>query len=391
MRVLVVHNFYQHKGGEDAVFAAETAMLQANGHEVFEFTAHNDSLQGKNLVEIALNTLWSSTAKRDLAELIAKVQPEIVHFHNTFMSISPSAYYACKEANLPVVQTLHNYRLVCPKATLFRGEDLCTACVGNTLFIPAIRHACYRDSSLQTLGVAAMLNLHRLLKTWDTQIDKYICLSENSRQIFVDGGLPADKMMVKGNFLEKDPGIGLSDERYFVFLGRLSPEKGLSILLNAWKDLRDIPLKIIGEGPMREELSSFIQEHQMKHVELLGFMPHAEALELVKRATAQVVPSQWQEPFGLVAIEAFACAKAVVASKLGALSNIVEDGVNGLHFDAKDSASLAEKVKLLWEDPKTTERMGKNARQSYEQNYTSAANYQVLMKAYQELVTVHQP
>lgn len=386
MRILIVHNFYQEKGGEDVVFAEETQMLQENGHDVFHFTAHNDELKHQSMAKIAVNMLWSQSAKQAIVAKIAEVKPDIVHFHNTFMSISPSAYYACQEANIPVVQTLHNYRMVCPKATLFRDGTICTKCVSSLLYTPAIQHACYRESRSQTMGVVVMLNLHTALKTWDKQVDKYICLSEHSKQIFIQGGFPAYKLSVKGNFLQYDPGYSDIDENYFVFLGRLVPEKGVRVLLEAWKQLPNIPLKILGDGKLLTEARAFIDDNHISNIELLGHIKREDALEIVKKSSAQIVPSQWHEPFGLVAIEAFACGKPVIASNVGALSDIVEDMQTGLLFSATNPTFLAEKVQWLWQRPEERKAMSAKARQTYEAKYTSSVNYQQLVAIYEEIL-----
>ena len=299
MRVLIVHNYYQQAGGEDVVFEAETNMLREHGHAVYHMTAHNDAIQRKNPLAVAANAVWSRAAKRQLAHILQDVSPEIVHFHNTFMSISPSAYYACREAGVPVIQTLHNYRLLCPAATLYRDEGVCTDCIGRSLPWPGIMHGCYRDSRLQSAGVTAMLSVHHLLQTWDKQIDTYISLTEFGREQFIEGGLQADKIVVKPNTLPFDPGFSSADDRYMLFVGRLAPEKGLRVLLHAWRHLPDIPLKIIGDGPLWEELQSFIADHDLQHVELLGSMSHAAVIEHLHNATALLFPSQWYEPFGL--------------------------------------------------------------------------------------------
>jgi glycosyltransferase involved in cell wall biosynthesis len=324
--------------------------------------------------------------KQALGAKIAETQPDIVHFHNTFMSISPAAYYACQEAGVPVVQTLHNYRLICPQATLLRNGRICTECVTAKSLIPALRYKCYRDSRLHTAGVVAMLGLHRLFNTWDQQIDMYICLSKSGRQQFVDGGINPDKLAIKGNFLRHDPGFCDMDDRYFIFTGRLTSEKGLLVLLEAWKQLPDIPLKIVGDGLLRESLERMVASHGMTNVELLGYLPREEALQLVRRASAQIVPSQWLEPFGLVAIEAFACGTPVIASDIGALSEIVEDDVTGYHFVAQEPASMREKVRNLWEQPEKQRAMGADARRTYEKHYTDAVNYRRLMTIYENVL-----
>lgn len=361
-------------------------MLRDAGHEVFQFTAHNDDLTKKTLRQIAVNMLWSGEFKQKMTEKIAEVKPDIVHFHNIFMSISPSAYYACQEAGVPVVQTLHNYRMICPKATLFRDNAICTDCLGSLTFSSAIRHRCYHDSHIQSAGVGVMLNLHKALHTWDKQVDKYICLSERGRQIFIQGGMNPDKLAVKGNFLQYDPGYSDADEDFFIFMGRLTPEKGLRVLIEAWKQLLDIPLKVLGVGELEGEIRQILLNELIYNVELVGHIPRYEALDLLKTATAQIVPSQWHEPFGLVAIEGFACGTPVIASNVGALVDIIEDGENGFHFEATNPDSLVEKVRYIWENREKRQEMSRKARAFYEEKYTSAVNYQQLMSIYEDVL-----
>lgn len=387
MRILTVHNHYQQKGGEDVVFAEETQMLRDNGHDVAQFVAHNDDLKDKSMSYVAINTLWSRSSKQAISGKIAEFKPDIVHFHNTFMSISPSAYYACRAANVPVVQTLHNYRLICPKATLFRDGKVCEACINSLGYAPSVRYGCYRGSKVQTAGVMAMLNLHRVMNTWDRQVDRYVCLSESGRDLFIRGGFQPEKLVVKGNFLQFDPGFSDVDNDFFLFMGRLTPEKGVDVLVKAWRELPHIPLKILGTGELEAQVKTYIAEHGLTHVEMPGYMPREQAFELLQTATAQIVPSQWYEPFGLVAIEAFACGKPVIASRIGALADIIEDGQTGLHFDPTDPSDLARQVQWLWDHRDERRVMAQTARKTFETHYTSQTNYEQLVHIYHDVLS----
>jgi len=386
MKILLVHNYYRQPGGEDVMFAAEATMLREHGHDVHQFEAYNADLEEKSTAQVAITTLWSHGYANKLREALVEIQPDIVHFHNTFMAISPAAYYACQDLSIPVVQTLHNYRLVCPAATFFRDEAICTDCSGKWLPYPGIVHSCYNDSRFQTMGVSAMLTLHRALQTWSRKVDTYITLSEFGRQLFVDGGLPAHKVVVKSNFLSHPPEFSTSDERFMLFMGRLTVEKGLRVLVEAWRNLPNIPLKIAGDGPLYDELAAYLERNQMTHVELLGHQPRAQALRLLQKATALVFPSQWYETFGLVVIEAYACGKPVIAAKLGTVLETVRDGETGLHFEATNRQDLADKAQQLWIQPGLAQRLGRQARSVFETHYTSDANYRKLVAIYQQTI-----
>src|SRR5713226_1627805 len=386
MRILLIHNHYQHSGGEDAVFAAESALLRENGHEVVEYTEDNQLINGMSGAAVAARAIWSRSTRRRLIKILRDIQFDVVHFHNTFPLISPSAYSACREAKVPVVQTLHNYRLLCPAATLFRDGQLCEACLGKTPPWPGVWHACYRESRSQTAIVAGMLTVHRWLKTWQEQVDIYIALTEFCRQKFIEGGLPSEKIHVKPNFVNPDPGLRKGNGHYALFVGRLSLEKGVRTMLRVWQGVKGIPLKIVGDGPLLDEARAFVQKEKLESVEVLGRRTPADVTLLMKGAKFLVFPSVWYETFGLVAIEAFGCGVPVIASRLGAMAEIVEEGHTGLLFRAGDAWDLAQKVCWAVDHTDAVRRMGENARQVYEEKYTTEKNYKMLLDIYEQAV-----
>lgn len=381
-KVLVIHNFYQQAGGEDVVFRNEIDLLHQHGHEVIEFTAHNDEVNAMGKVALAANTIWSRSSKQKLASLIAHEKPDIAHFHNTFMVISPAAYYACREAGVPIVQTLHNYRLSCVNATFFRDQQVCEDCLGKLFALPGVIHGCYRDSKVASGVVAGMLTAHRLRGTWTRVVDQYIALTEFAREKFIRVGLPAEKVVVKSNFLTDDPGQGTHQGQYAVFVGRLTEEKGVRLLLEAWRELPDTPLKIVGDGPMMDELQSLIVQYSLKQVELLGRKPRTETLQLIKDAHTLIFPSQWYEGMPMTIIEAFACGTPVIATRLGAMQTIIEHERTGLHFQTGSPSDLATQVKRLWSQPEWGQRLGMAGRQMFEQQYTADENYGQLLRIY---------
>jgi glycosyltransferase involved in cell wall biosynthesis len=386
MKVLLVHNHYCLPGGEDEVFQRERQLLRSAGHEVLEYTRHNDEFVESGFLrqaKVGLQSVWASGSADALRSLLDNAKPDVVHFHNTFPLISPAAYYLCHERDIPAVQSLHNPRLICPAATYHRDGRSCEDCAGRAVPWPGVVHACYHQSHIQTAIVAGMLTAHRVLKTWQRQVDAYIVFTECFRQRFIAAGLPAGKIFLKPHFLTADPGMQQSSGTYALFLGRITPEKGVPTLLNAWKTLPHIPLRIHGEGPMKDEVLSFAEANPS--VRLSRRLSRTECSEAIKGARFVVWPSEgYNETFGLVAIEAFACGVPVIASRIGAMMEIVEDGRTGLHFIPGDAQDLAAKVEWAWTHPREMEAMGNFARAEYQAKYTAEQNYPLLLQIYKQ-------
>lgn len=385
-RILVVHNAYQQRGGEDAVVGAETELLETNGHRVVHYERHNDELRERGAlgrVGTALETVWSLRSVRDVGELIEREQPDIAHFHNTFPLISPSAYYACAEAGVPVVQTLHNYRLWCPGAKFLRDGKICEACLGRTVAWPAVVHRCYRNSRTATTAAAAMLAAHGAMGSWRTKVDAYIALSEFNRRKFIEGGLPAERIFVKPNFVQDRAEPKARPGDYALFVGRLSEEKGPQLLLPAWRGMRTKPpLRIAGDGPLLQKLSADLKASSLPRVEMLGRCSPDAIRLLMQGARFLVFPSMWYEGFPMTIAEAFASGLPVVSARLGSMVELVRDGETGLHFEPGNAADLAAKVEWAWNHPDEIMQMGHAARAEYEAKYHPSANYEMLVKIY---------
>lgn len=387
MKVLLAHNYYRSSApsGEDAVFRSERALLESRGIEVIPFERFNDDINDSgiaNRVNVAVNTSWSRATYRELKDLLRKTRPDIAHFHNTFPQISPSAYLACQHSGVPVVQTLHNYRFVCPGAMLMRDGRPCELCLGRSL-LPAIWHRCYRDSLAATAALVLMISSNRLRGSFQRLVNRYISLTEFAACRLIAGGLPKNKIVVKPNFIEDVPPISPAKLPYAIYVGRLKSEKGVRTLLDAWRELPDVPLKILGDGELRPELELKAKEHGL-NVEFLGYMPRDQVLALVGRATIQVIPSECYEGFPLVVLEAYACATPVIASRIGSLDELVEDGKCGLKFEAGNALDLAAKVKDLWAKPSRIPTLGENARELLQSRYTGDRNIEQLTRIYQE-------
>jgi glycosyltransferase involved in cell wall biosynthesis len=382
MRILAVHNYYQQPGGEDRCFEAEVAMLRAEGHEVVEYCADNDEIGGLGRLTAALRTVWSRRGYRQVRDLIREHRPQVVHFHNTFPLVSPAAYYAARAERVPVVQTLHNFRLLCPNALFFREGRVCEDCLGKSVPWPGVVHGCYRDSRPASAAVATMITAHRALGTWREMVDVYIALTEASRAKFVAGGLPADRLAVKPNFLDRDPGPGDGAGGYGIYVGRLSAEKGLTTLLRAWDMLAgSVPLTIVGDGP----LAGLVTEAAARNpaVRWIKGQPPEAVLSFLGGAAFAVLPSECYENFPRVVIEAFAKGTPVIASRLGAMAEIVADGRTGFQFAPGNAADLAATIRRAVAEPDSLGRMRNAARTEFEQNYTAEQNYQALMAIYE--------
>lgn len=384
MRVLTVHNYYQQPGGEEQIFATESALLESYGHEVTRYTLNNDEIATTNPLILAKKTLWNGQVYRDLRSLIRKTKPQVAHFHNTFPLISPSAYYAAKDEGVAVVQTLHNYRLLCPNALFFREGRVCEDCLGKVP-ISGIIHGCYRGSRSASAMTAATTTFHSLIGTWTKAVDVFIVYSQFAVDKFVQGGIPAEKIVFKTNFLHPAPQPEKGEGGYGLFVGRLSVEKGLGIMLDAWRQLGGrIPLKILGDGPMSGLVTEAAKE--MPEIEWLGRRPFEEVYDIVGKAAFLILPSEWYETFGRVAIEAFAKGTPVVASNIGAIAELIEHGYNGLLFRPSDSNDLADKINWLLDHPQELKQMRSAARSEFDRKYTANDNCKRLIEIYETAI-----
>jgi glycosyltransferase involved in cell wall biosynthesis len=381
MDILLVHNYYQQPGGEDQVFSSEAQLLEKRGHKVMRYEVRNDAIRSQSLAGTAARTFWNHKEYKKLREVMRRDRPQLVHVHNTFPLISPAIYYAARAEQVPVVQTLHNYRLLCPAATLFRNGEVCHECTGKRIPWPAVKHACYHQSTGGSAVVAGMLSVHRALGTWNRMVDAYIALTQFSRDLFVKAGFPAHKMFVKPNFTENPSLAWRPAGGGAVYAGRLTPEKGIETLLDAWRQLGGtVPLRIVGDGPLADQVKAFAAE--IPNVTYEGWVDRARLKEIFQESSFLVVPSTWYEVFGLNVLEAYACGLPVIASRIGGLAEIVHDGQTGLQFAPGDSAGLAAKVRWAVSHSAEWERMRRQARSEFELKYSDEPAYRALMQVY---------
>jgi glycosyltransferase involved in cell wall biosynthesis len=375
---LVAHNRYQNAGGEDAVMQAEITMLRSAGHAVTQYERSNEAIGEMGSVALARQTLWSSESYREVTRLIRTVQPDVIHTHNTFPLISGSVFWAAARAKVPVVQTLHNFRLLCAQAMFLRDGQVCEACLGKLPWRGVLRK-CYRESTVQSAALVGMLALHRTIGTYRDKVTRYIALSEFSRDKFVQGGLPRDKIAVKPNFADIPP-PGENPRAGALFVGRLSHEKGMQVLADALRTSRNPECTIIGAG-LGESL--FRGDARIR---LLGWQDQEVVHRRMREAAYLLLPSVCYEQCPRALVEAFACGLPVIASRLGPLAELVEEGKTGLLFQAGSARELAEKIAFARANPQAMRQMGANARAEYEAKYTQQRNYQQLLSIYRDAI-----
>ncbi len=380
--VLVIHNRYQLAGGEDAVVRAEVALLRRHGHRVTEFLRDNSVIARFGpLRQAALfaTATWDHRVYRELRHLIRHQRPEVAHCHNLVPLISPAAYYACRAEGVPVVQTLHNFRLRCPAGTMFHHGAACGNCPGQLR--KAVAQGCYRGSPAQTAAVALMLATHRTLETYRQMVDAYSAPSAFCAAQVACSGIPREKIVVRPNFLLSDPGPRTVGQNFALFVGRLCEEKGVRQLLQAWARLPHVPLVLVGDGPLLAE----VQRAATPNVSLTGALSPADTLARIKAARFLVFPSMGYETFGMTVLESAACGVATIGSRLGAVPELVQDGHTGLLFDPWNLDELVEKVQWAWSHPVSMNQMGAAARRLYLQHFTAERAYEQLIALYREL------
>jgi len=377
VRIVVVHNRYRsaQPSGENNVVDREVALLRSGGHEVTLFSRDSDSISDMSIVDKALVPLrvpWNREVRSTLAGVLRSVRPDVVHVHNTFPLLSPSVVAACTDAGVPVVATLHNYSMICPPGTLYRDGRVCTSCVGRVP-LPAVQHGCYRDSALATVPVALNLTVNR--QRWWSDVSRFFCISAAQRQLLIQGGMPASRMSVKHNFVP-DPGVRRTGPgEHVLFLGRLTEEKGVGLLMSAWERASvGLPLVIAGTGPMEDEVAQWASSRS--DVRYVGLQDAAGCRALTASAATVVVPSTWLEAFGLVVVEAMAAGVPTVAAAHGAFVELVDDGVTGVLHRPGDPESLASALEAGVKLP------GDAARARYERDFTPEVGLARLEEGY---------
>lgn len=396
MKILLTHNYYGSAApsGENVVFEAERTLLRNKGHDVVDFVRRSDEIRGNGIygkLKGGVSTPWNVFAARALRARVAQDRPDVVHAHNTFPLISPSIFHAVGHRAARVL-TLHNYRIFCAAGIPMRDGNICTDCIQKRSVMPALMHACYRDSRVATVPLAVSIALHRALNTWMEHVDAFITLTEFQKNTMIDAGIPADLVHVKPNFFPGDPEpVAWHDRKdYVVFAGRLTAEKGVETLLNAWLKWGSAApeLRIAGDGELRQQMEAIAASAPNARVSFLGSLSLQDAQSLIAAARLLVLPSTCLEGFPMVLREAFAFGTPAAVSNIGALPSIVQHGRNGLVFEPGDEESLLDTVRSAWTQAQRLQSLGDGARKSFETLYTEDANYSMLMKIYDEAIAV---
>ena len=389
----MLHNRYREFGGEDAVLDAESKMLQSNGVEVQVVLFDNQVERGHELLgtlEMGRHSAWSKDSARRITQICREFRPQVAHVHNFWMRMTAAAHEACQAEGVPTVQTLHNFRPLCLNAQFLRKGVICQDCLGKVPWRGVLRR-CYRNSVVSSAAVANMIMVNRRRRTWQELVDAFLVMSEHTRRQFIAGGFPAERILVKTNFIE-DPGIVAtlpSSSRTIAYVGRLSPEKGVHNLLSAWATLAtDKPnrLLIVGDGPARPDLQRQALQLRLTEPEVVfaGWKSREEVKTLLSSVRAWVLPSLWFEGGGcpVSLVEALAAGRPVIVSALGGLSEVVEHERNGLHCLPGDLSSLAAAIARILSEDALADTLGANARQIFETRHRPAQNFQRLMEIY---------
>ena len=381
-KILIVHNYYQIPGGEDTVVSNEKNMLEEYGHKVILYTRHNSELKKMSIFRkllIPFTTVFNLRTYREIKKIIKNEHIDIVHVHNTLNLISPSVYYAAIKYKVPVVQTIHNFRLLCPGATFYRDCHICEDCMQNGLKC-AVKHKCYRNSKLQTLACVINTKIHRLTGIYKKI--NFICLTDfNKKKLLMLKGMNPGCIFVKPNFVKIDPGFIPKKEivNQFIYAGRLDKLKGINILFEAWKTMGpEAPLLIVcGTGPMEDWCKSFVKEHDL-NIKMKGFVENKDTLDIISKSRALILPTQWYEGFPMSIVEAFSVGTPVICSDLGNAGSVVEEGITGWKFKSDDVTGLIMAVN------KCTD-ISKSVKKSYEEKYTEEINYLELKQIYDKV------
>lgn len=382
-KILVVHNYYQIPGGEDTVVANEKKLLEEHGHKVVMYTRHNNEIKNMTLVQkiwLPFCTIFNFRTYKEVKKIIKEQNIDIVHVHNTLNIISPAVYYAARKCKTPVVQTIHNFRLLCPGATFYRDGHICEDCVEKGLLC-AVMHKCYRESRLQTLLCVISTKIHRMLGIYGKI--NYICLTEfNKNKILKLKKVKNYRVFVKPNYVESERVVIPYGQRedFFIYVGRLDKLKGIDILFETWKTMKENSpqLLVAGTGPMEEWCRDYIKVNKLQNITMLGFVHNAEVKELIGKAKGLVLPTRWYEGFPMTIAEAFSMGTPVLGSNIGNVGGILSEIDKTLCFVVDDKESIRECIKNMKVDAEYIHMF-------YESNYSSTNNYNELIRIYNSI------
>ena len=385
--ILIVHNYYKIPGGEDTVVENEKNLLQKNGHKVVMYTRNNKDIDKKSIlgkILLPFETIFSIKTYNEVKKIIEKENIDIVHVHNTLPLVSPSVYYAARACKTSVIQTVHNFRMICPGATFTRDNKICEKCLEKSLLC-SIKYKCYRNSFIQTSISALTLCIHRLLGSYK-KVNGYIALTEFNKDK-ISKIIDKSKIYVKPNFMTYKKSYKENiEKRYYIYIGRIDKLKGIELLIRAWNNIENSKLLIVGSGPYENEAKQFCRDNSINNIEFLGFKKKNEVLELLKNSKALIVPSQWYEGFPMTIAESFSQGIPVIASNIGNLSVIIENEVNGLLFKYNDINDLVNSINRIEDNYHFMKKLEQGAKNSFLEKYNEKVNYKLLIRIYNSVI-----
>ena len=384
MNILIAHNRYQIPGGEDTVFEQEAELLRQNGHHVFCYERTNDELNQMNKLQklaVPFSMIYSFKTAREIRSIIKKEKINIVHVHNTLLRVSPSVYYASLKENVPVVQTIHNFRMICPNGLCYRDGHICEECTEKGLNC-AIKHSCYRNSKLQTIASVLSMKIHRMTGIYKKL--NYICLTEfNKKQLLKQGQIREEQIFIKPNSIKASHSVIPFDKRknQIIFAGRLEESKGILFLLDVWKNMGNHPYKLLiyGSGPLEETCKERIQKEHLEGIVLCGRMDHEKLMSVIGESKALILPTQWYEGFPMSLLEAMSCGTPVIVPEMGNAGSIVVNGVNGYKYEPN---TIKDCIRAINENMNITDSVYNH----FKDNYSEEKNYHMLMDIYQKVM-----
>lgn len=386
MRILFIHTQYLQKGGEDRAVENEIELLRSKGHEVEILLFSNAAGDGLfQQLRNGLQALYNRHSYKMTCKKVQTFRPDVVHVHNLFFMASPSILFALHKLEIPVVATLHNYRLVCSNALLLRSGSPCELCVKKVFPLHGVIHRCYKSSAAASLAATSFSSVHKLLHTWQQKVDQFIVLTDFAKQIIASSSLKISesKLVVKPNFTPDIFNSDVKREPFFLFAGRLSEEKGVGPLVQAFQQMPDVRLVIAGQGPLQNEVMERCAANS--NITFVGNLAQAELITYLQKAQALIFPSLWYEGLPFTMIESFAAGTPVLASDLGSMSTLVEEGSNGLLFKPGSAISIVECVRTF-QQTASVKQYTEKARQSYLEKFTPEAGYEQLIRIYKTAI-----
>lgn len=403
MKIVFMNNYYYLRGGSERVFFDEMEILKLHGHEIVSFSRHYEKNFNSNFVSFfpsfieyenvsilrkittGLKLIYSLEAKDKITKMINHFMPDIIHAHNIYGRLTSSVLDAAKDRDIPVVMTLHDYKLICPSYSMLLNGRSCERCKGGR-FYNCLLTRCHKGSLSASAVYTIESYFNRLFKKYD-HIKYFICPSRFLLIKHLESGLPEEKLIHISNFIrvEKyDPNY--KHENYILYAGRLSKEKGIMTLLKAVNGL-EVSLKIAGDGPMREEYETYAKGNQLLNVLFEGYKTGDELRELFRNAAFIVFPSECYENAPMTILEAFAYGKPVIGSNIGGIPEMVVEGETGLLFGPGNPDELREKILYLLSNPSLIEAMSRKAREKTETEFNAEIHYKRLMEIYKAAIS----